>query len=108
MAGCDVDYLILGWDFDLNFIRAIGTEAFTEYPFGEPWGGGFSYHAVTSPDGGATVYDATLAMDGDADPRSLPALETPPDGVDGGWYLWALSSEWDTIGFEYQARTQIY
>ncbi|MCK6530808.1 hypothetical protein L6R50_25695 [Myxococcota bacterium] len=107
MMGCDLEYLIVGWDFDLNFIRAVGVEDFTEFPFGAPYGGGFSYHAVTSPDSGGTIYDGTLAIDGDADPMSAPSVETPPDGVDGEWYLWALSSEWDSIGYVYEARTSI-
>ncbi len=104
MMGCNLDYLTIESDFDLNFIRAIGVEEFTEYPFGEPWGGGFSYHAVVTPDDAETILDATLALDGDEDPLSAPHIEAPPDGVDGDYYLWALSSEWDQIDYYADSR----
>ena len=89
MLGADLSYLILSPNFDLNYILAVGGTAYTRCPFG-PGGCGFSYHAVTSPDGGQTIFDATLAIDGDGDPRSLPATEQLVQGVTGSDYFDAI------------------
>lgn len=89
MLGADLSYLILNPSFDLNYILAVGGTEFTRCPFG-PGGCGFSYHAVTSPDGSQTIFDATLALDGDGDPRNLPATEWLVQGVSGADYSAAL------------------
>lgn len=89
MLGADLSYLILNPDFELNYILAIGGEDFSRCPFG-PGGCGFSYHALTSPDGSETIYDATLALDGDGDPRNLPGTEWLVQGVTGEAYAEAL------------------
>lgn len=89
MLGAELSYLILSPNFDLNYILAVGGAAYTRCPFG-PGGCGFSYHAVTSPDGGQTIFDATLAIDGDGDPRSLPATEQLVQGVTGSDYFDAI------------------
>lgn len=89
MVGADLSYLILDPRFDLNYILAIGGSEYTSCPFG-PGGCGFSYHAVTSPDGGGTIYDATLAIDGDGDPGNLPATVRLVDGISGDDYKAAI------------------
>jgi len=89
MLGADLSYLILNPNFELNYILSIGGEEFTRCPFG-PGGCGFSYHALTSPDGSDTIYDATLALDGDGDPRNLPGTEWLVQGVTGEAYADAL------------------
>ncbi len=71
MLGAPMVYSIVLQNFDLNYIQAIGGSGFTHCPFGS-WGCSFSYHAVTTNDGGATIWDATLALDGDADPSNPP------------------------------------
>lgn len=72
MLGALAEYAIIGYNFDLNYILAIGGEEFTHCPFGNG-GCGFSYHAVTVSETLGAVWDATLALDGDADPGSAPS-----------------------------------
>lgn len=86
MLGADLEYTIILQNFDLNFIKAIGGEDYTHCPFG-PSGCGFSYHAVTTPNDAATIYDATLALDGDEDPGSGPYTELLVQDIDGAEYL---------------------
>ena len=50
-------------------------------------GCGFSYHAVTTPDDADTIYDATLALDGDGDPSGYPAEELLVQAISGDEYL---------------------
>ncbi len=99
MVGVDLRYHILqhrtARAFDLNFIEAIGTTGFTETPF-TSGAGAFSYHAVTGPPDG-TFYDATLALDGDGDPLSLPSTALLAEGMAPNDYLYDLSSEWMQI-----------
>jgi len=86
MSGVPLEQLIILENFDLNPIKAIGGNAHTNCPFG-PWGCGFSYHAVTSTDGGQTIWDATLALDGDGDPTQLPSTELLVQSITGDEYL---------------------
>ncbi len=86
MLGATLSYTILAPSFDLNFIQAIGSDHFTQCPF-DTGGCGFSYHAVTTPDDGGTIYDATLALDGDADPSGYPAEELLVQAISGEEYL---------------------
>ncbi len=105
MVGCDIRYNIIGYNFPLSYIRAIGGDAFSNDPFRTGAPGGFSYHAVTSPDGAGTVFDATLALDADDDPDSAPFEERIVDGVDGDFYLDHLSP--GNPGYEYDEKTDI-
>ncbi len=86
MIGLPVSYTIILQNFDLNYIEAIGYDTFTHCPFGGR-GCGFSYHAVTTMDDNATIYDATLALDGDDDPSNSPFTELLVQGVPGDEYL---------------------
>lgn len=86
MVGVDLAYGIVLQNFDLNYILAIGGTEFTHCPFGS-WGCSFSYHAVTSNDGNATIWDATLALDGDADPSNPPNELMMVHHVDAEEYL---------------------
>jgi hypothetical protein len=95
MLGADLFYAHIFSGFDLNYIAAIGYPEFTHCPFGEPWGCGFSYHAVTTLDDAATIWDATLALDGDKDPSSDPSKELRVHGVGGDEYLYRLSPDED-------------
>ncbi len=99
MAGVDFRYHILrrpgGTRFDLNYIKAIGWDEFDETPFfGDR--GAFSYHAVVGPTDGM-FYDATLALDGDDDPKAPPHVELLAQGMVPEAYMEALSSEWELI-----------
>lgn len=86
MLGADLKYTIILQNFDLNFIKAIGGADYTRCPFG-PSGCGFSYHAVTTPDDAVTIYDATLALDGDDDPGSAPYTELLVQRIDADEYV---------------------
>jgi hypothetical protein len=85
MLGVDLSYAIVTPGFNLNYIKAIGGDTFTHCPFGGG-GCGFSYHAVTTTDDAATIYDATLALDGDEDPSQSPSTEMLVQGIDGDAY----------------------
>ncbi len=95
MLGVDLFYAHIFSGFDSNYIEAIGYPEFTHCPFGEPWGCGFNYHAVTTLDDAATIWDATLALDGDKDPTSDPSKELMVEGVAGAEYLYRLSPDDD-------------
>ncbi len=86
MLGAPLVYSIVLQNFDLNYILAIGGDDFTHCPFGS-WGCSFSYHAVTTNDGGATIWDATLALDGDSDPSSPPSQLLMVQHIDAIEYL---------------------
>jgi hypothetical protein len=86
MTGVALEQLVILENFDLNQIKAIGGTQHTSCPFG-PWGCGFSYHAVTSTDGGDTIWDATLALDGDPDPGQLPSTDLLVQSLSGDEYL---------------------
>jgi hypothetical protein len=91
MLGANLSYTIIVENFGLNYIKAIGGDAFDHCPF-DNGGCGFSYHAVTTPDDAETIYDATLALDGDADPGSYPGEELLVQAITGDEYLERLVS----------------
>ncbi len=86
MLGVPLDYAIILSNFQLNEIEAIGVGSFTSCPFG-PTSCGFSYHAVTTNDDGESIWDATLALDGDKDPGSEPSTRLFVQDIDGEEYL---------------------
>lgn len=86
MLGAYLGQSIISPSFQLNYILAIGGDEFTHCPFGS-YGCGFSYHAVTSPDSDATIYDATLALDGDDDPGSTPNEVLMVQAITGDEYM---------------------
>lgn len=86
MVGARLDHLILSPSFDLNEIKAIGIDDYTSCPFG-PFGCGFNYHAVTTVPASGAIWDATLALDGDADPGSSPSVELLVQTIDDAEYL---------------------
>lgn len=86
MVGASLEHVIIDPGFELNYILAIGGDEFTSCPFGQ-WGCGFSYHAVTTHPGSDSIWDATLALDGDDDPGELPSTERLVQNVPGDEYL---------------------
>lgn len=86
MLGAYLGQSIIEPSFALNYILAIGGDEFTHCPFGE-YSCGFSYHAVTSPDSSDTIYDATLALDGDDDPGSAPNEVLMVQEISGEEYM---------------------
>lgn len=86
MVGVPLDHLILDPGFDLNYILAIGEVEFTSCPFG-PYSCGFNYHAVTTIGDEHLIWDATLALDGDGDPGTLPATALLVQQITGEDYI---------------------
>ncbi len=101
MLGAHVDYAIIGWDFDLNYILAIGGTEYDHCPFGGR-SCGFSYHAVTTNTDNDLIWDATLALDGDDDPGSAPHTELLVQSIPADEYLERLSKT--RAGYVYQAQ----
>ncbi len=102
MLGVPLNYRIIGWNFQLNQILAIGGSEFSNCPFG-PGGCGFSYHAVTGGLGYGAIWDATLALDGDGDPTNLPSEPLMVHGIDDDEYLDRLVKS-GSAEYSYEAR----
>lgn len=105
MIGAKLHYAIIGWSFKLNPILGIGATT-----FGAPFDSGrfqFRYHAVTTPDATRTVDDATLAVDGDADPEVAPHTKKLVQGLTGSDYLTRLSPTFGTGTPDYTYDDQI-
>ena len=105
MVGAKLHYAIIGWDFKLNAIQGIGSTSFGA-PFDSGYRG-FSYHAVTTPDAAATIDDATLAVDGDDDPKNAPYVKKLVQNLTGDDYLTRLSPTFGTSTPKYQYNDQI-
>lgn len=91
MIGAPLSYAIIEKNFSLHPILGIGAKE-----FGSPFDSGrfaFSYHAVTSSDSATTIHDATLAVDGDADPSQAPYTEKLATGMPSAEYLQRLSGD---------------
>jgi hypothetical protein len=94
MVGAPLKYAIIQGapgttGFSLNPIMGIGSTT-----FGSPFDSGrmgFSYHAVTSNDAAKTINDATLALDGDSDPKVAPQTKLLVQNIPGTEYLTRLS-----------------
>ena len=102
MIGVPLNYRIIGWNFQLNQILAIGGSEFSNCPFG-PGGCGFSYHAVTGGLNYGAIWDATLALDGDSDPTNLPTEPLMVHGVEDDEYLDRLVKS-GSAEYAYEAR----
>ena len=105
MLGAELNYTIVLQNFDLNYILAIGESEFTHCPFGA-WGCSFSYHVVNTDDGGGSVWDLTLALDGDGDPSHSPCDTLLVQTLDGDEYLDRLVMS-GRADFQYEAQGTI-
>ena len=47
--------------------------------------------SVVSPDDGGTIWDSSVALDGDDDPYEEPIDEIMPVAMDGDEYMWRLT-----------------
>lgn len=74
---------VLGVGFTTNLVRAANTEDWLRW--------GFNSHSVVSPDDGATIWDASIDLDGDDDPSSTPVTPLAPKGLPAEEYLWRLT-----------------
>ena len=81
--GVRAEQLVLGVYFDTNHTRAAGTEDWRRWSFNS--------HSVVSPDDGATIWDSSIALDGDDDPYNEPIEEVMPAAMDGEEYMWRLT-----------------
>ena len=95
--GVFAEQLVLGVYFDTNLARAAGTSSWGRWSFNS--------HSVVSPDEGETIWDSSIAMDGDDDPYNSPVDEIMPKGMDGEEYLWRLT--YDDIGIVNQTLCYI-
>jgi len=93
MLGVKLHYAIIQGSgttgFSLNPIMGIGSTV-----FGSPFDSGrmsFNYHAVTTQDSTKTINDATLAVDGDTDPKTAPQTKLLVQDLTGTNYLTRLS-----------------
>jgi hypothetical protein len=104
MLGAFAEYAIIGWNFDLDYILAIGGDNYTRCPFGGG-GCGFSYHAVTVSADGEYIWDATLALDGDDDSEHTPNDVLMVQTIPADEYLERLTST--PAEYAYQAQGTI-
>jgi len=81
--GVFAEQLVLGVSFYTNQTRAAGTDGWMRWSFNS--------HSVVSPDDGATIWDSSIAMDGDDEPDDYPIEEIMPRGMDGEEYMWRLT-----------------
>jgi hypothetical protein len=86
MLGAEHYYSIILQDFTLNYLLAIGGDEFVSCPFGSGICG-FSYHAVTVDEEGESVWDATLALDGDENPGTTPNSVLYVQAIEAEEYL---------------------
>jgi hypothetical protein len=84
-VGVSAPQQVLGVGFETNLARAAGTDTWQRW--------GFNSHSVVSPDGGATTWDASIDLDGDADPYSEPVTPVAPMGLPTAEYMALLTAD---------------
>ena len=96
--GIEAPQQVLGVGFHTNLLRAADTTTWGTWTFNS--------HSVVSPDDGATIWDASVAMDGDDDPSALPTTELAPKGLTQEMYLQRLTD--DPIGIVNTGLCYVY
>jgi hypothetical protein len=92
-VGVDVQSAVLGSNFRLNYILGIGATEWKEAIF-TSGGASFSFHAVATVDGGASVYDACLAVDDGPHPDQMePRVQALPLAMPFDHYMSKLTSD---------------
>jgi hypothetical protein len=81
--GVEAPQIVLGTYFNTNQTRAAGGDEWRRWSFNS--------HSVVTPDGGATIWDSSIALDGDDDPYSEPIEEVMPRGMEREEYFWRLT-----------------
>ena len=84
-VGIDARQQVLGTSFQTNLTRAAGDDDWQRWSF--------TLHSVVSPDDGQSIWDASVALDGDDDPHNEPVDEVHPMGMPLDEYLWRLSPD---------------
>lgn len=87
--GVSAPQQVLGVGFTTNLVRAAGSESWSRW--------GFNSHSVVSPDGGATIWDAAIDLDGDEDPSNEPVSPLTAKGIPQEEYFWRLTYDPITI-----------
>jgi hypothetical protein len=105
MLGAELHHIVILQNYDLNFLLAIGGDAWVSCPFG-PGICGFSYHAVATDDGAQTVWDATAAVDGDDDPGMTPNTLLLVQALTGDDYLFRLVRS-GNADYAYESRVEV-
>jgi len=82
-VGVDAPQIVLGVYFTTNQTRAAGGDEWRRWSFNS--------HSVVTPDDGATIWDSSIALDGDDDPYNEPIEEIMPRGMSGEEYFWRLT-----------------
>ena len=96
-VGVDVQSAILVQDFRLNYIKGIGSTEWKKAIF-TSGGDSFSFHAVATVDGGASIYDACLAVDDGPHPdRNETRVEALPLAMPFAHYMSKLTPDSFTI-----------
>lgn len=88
LAGAEGVYApqqVLGVGFYTNLTRAAGSEDWINWSFNS--------HSVVSPDDGATIWDASIDLDGDEDPLNEPATVLEPKGLSYEEYTTRLTGD---------------
>ena len=101
MMGIDLRYHIIRHNtrggFNLNYLQGIGSPEFTYSPF-LSGNAAFSYHAIVGgPLTSYSVFDATLAVDGDGTPSAPPHTQLLVQGMVPAEYLEALSPDHENV-----------
>ena len=87
--GVRAEQIVLGVNFTTNLTRAAGSDNWRAWSFNS--------HSVVTPDDGETIWDASIALDGDDAPDDDDSIEeVMPRGMSGEEYMWRLS--YDDIG----------
>lgn len=92
--GLPAEQIVLGVGFQTNLTRAAGTEDWLSWSFNS--------HSVATLDDQALVWDASIDLDGDEDPGSLPATTLSPASMPLEDYLRGLTD--DEIGIVNSGR----
>lgn len=83
--GVRAEQQVLGVGFSTRYVLAAGTDDWATW--------NFTSHSVVSPDGGVTLWDAAIDLDGDGDPGALPATALPARGLSWDEYLAAFTED---------------
>ncbi len=82
--GVRAEQIVLGVGFNTNYARAAGTDSWGRWSFNS--------HSVVTPDDGETIWDSSIALDGDDAPGDDGTIdEIMPRGMDGDEYMWRLT-----------------
>jgi hypothetical protein len=82
--GVMAEQIVLGVGFYTNYARAAGTDTWGRWSFNS--------HSVVTPDDGASIWDSSIALDGDDEPGDDSSIEeVMPRGMDGEEYMWRLT-----------------